>query len=583
MFSVAPIIPRRFVVARATACAASLLCAALAQGATRAPASVASPASDAAPATRAATTPATLPSTLPPSLLATLRGSGIPLKNFGIAVRPVDSSAPTMSLNDEQAFLMASTTKVVTSLAALNLLGPTYRWRTEAFTTAPVGNGRVAGDLVIVGGSSGLTPATLRRWFGQMRNEGLAQVSGQIVLDRFSLLYEQHPGQAATTAEETAPGGPPGPPDARTYNRGALVVAVQPTTGDKATVTLTPRPPGVNIVNDVLMGGGNCGALARWAPQDGRSGPLQLLVSGRWDASCGRQEIAFVKLPGTGPSPSLEAPSVTSLAFAQPARQATAAGRSAAALPPAAAGSAAASASKTASISVPNMVAALWAESGGQLRGRVVETTPADATKPDAARGKSARRPAGQGLRGDAAPWTSQITTSLPEVIREMNKTSNNVAARSLLLSLAPASGAAGTGLKVAQGRVQAWLLTQGLADGDIRIDEGSGQSRAERGKARAMVQLLCNEWRATGAKAFVDSLPIAGVDGTLANRMRKGSATGRAFLKTGTLSDTRALAGYVLGSSGKVYAVSMMVNDPAAGRATPALDALVEWLAKNG
>ncbi|CAN5917119.1 D-alanyl-D-alanine carboxypeptidase/D-alanyl-D-alanine-endopeptidase [soil metagenome] len=504
----------------------------------------------------------------------------MPLKNFGIAFRPVDSSAPTMSLNDEQPFLMASTTKVVTSLAALHLLGPTYRWRTEAFTTAPVGNGRLAGDLVIVGGSSGLTPATLRRWFGQMRAEGLAQVSGQIVLDRFSLLYEQHPGQAATTAAELAPGGPPDP---RTYTRGALVVAVQPSSGEKATVLLTPRPPGVTIVNDVLMGGGNCGALARWAPQAGRSGPLQLLVSGRWDASCGRQEIAFVKLPGTGPSPSLESPSVTSLSVASASPHATAAGRAATASPPGTAGSAMNAAPKVPSISVPGMVAALWAESGGQLRGQVVETTPVVTTKPEAGRGKAAKRSASPAPRADGAPWTSQITTSLPEVLREMNKTSNNLAARSLLLSLAPASGAAGTGLKVAQGRVQAWLLTQGLADGDIRIDEGSGQSRAERGKARAMVQLLCNEWRAVGAKAFVDSLPIAGVDGTLANRMRKGSATGRAFLKTGTLSDTRALAGYVLGLSGKVYAVSMMVNDPAAGRATPALDALVEWLAKNG
>jgi D-alanyl-D-alanine carboxypeptidase/D-alanyl-D-alanine-endopeptidase (penicillin-binding protein 4) len=162
-----------------------------------------------------------------------------------------------------------------------------------------------------------------------------------------------------------------------------------------------------------------------------------------------------------------------------------------------------------------------------------------------------------------------------------MNKTSNNTAARSLLLSIAPAGS--GAGLPQAQGRVRAWLLAQGLGDGDIHIDEGSGQSRNERGKPRALVQLLCNEWRAKDSKAFIDSLPIAGVDGTLAGRMRKGSATGRAFLKTGTLSDTRALAGYVLGASGKVYAVSFMVNHPQAARATPALDAMVEWLAKNG
>ena len=64
---------------------------------------------------------------------------------------------------------------------------------------------------------------------------------------------------------------------------------------------------------------------------------------------------------------------------------------------------------------------------------------------------------------------------------------------------------------------------------------------------------------------------------------MQHGSATGQAYLKTGTLSDTRALAGYVHAKSGKVYAVAAMVNHPSAARATPALDAFIEWVAENG
>jgi D-alanyl-D-alanine carboxypeptidase/D-alanyl-D-alanine-endopeptidase (penicillin-binding protein 4) len=64
---------------------------------------------------------------------------------------------------------------------------------------------------------------------------------------------------------------------------------------------------------------------------------------------------------------------------------------------------------------------------------------------------------------------------------------------------------------------------------------------------------------------------------------MTTGHATGQAYLKTGTLSDTRALAGYVRGKSGKVYAVSLMVTDPDAARATPVLDAIVEWIAGAG
>jgi len=137
--------------------------------------------------------------------------------------------------------------------------------------------------------------------------------------------------------------------------------------------------------------------------------------------------------------------------------------------------------------------------------------------------------------------------------------------------------------LSTAQARMKTWLRTQGLADGDIRVDEGSGQSRAERGKPRAMVQLLVNAWRGAASQAFVDSLPIAGVDGTLRNRMRSGPASGQAFLKTGTLSDTRALAGYVRAKSGRVYAVAAIVTHPNAAKGTPALDALIEWVAREG
>ena len=112
------------------------------------------------------------------------------------------------------------------------------------------------------------------------------------------------------------------------------------------------------------------------------------------------------------------------------------------------------------------------------------------------------------------------------------------------------------------------WLRSQGLRDGDITIVVGSGQSRAERGKPRAMVELLRTAWRGASSQTLLDSLPIAGVDGTLVNRMTSGAATGQAYLKTGTLSDTRALAGYVRAKSGKFYAVSLVVTDAEARRA---------------
>jgi serine-type D-Ala-D-Ala carboxypeptidase/endopeptidase (penicillin-binding protein 4) len=180
-------------------------------------------------------------------------------------------------------------------------------------------------------------------------------------------------------------------------------------------------------------------------------------------------------------------------------------------------------------------------------------------------------------------PWATHQSEPLALILREMNKHSNNVTARHLMLSLARGFPLHAASLPGAQASVQAWLRRQGLGDDDIAIDNGSGLSRTERGKPRAMVQLLRQAWVSRESRCFVDSLPVAGVDGTLERRMQHGAAAGRAYLKTGSLLDARALAGYVNGNSGKVYAVAALANHPQAARATPALDAMIEWVAKNG
>lgn len=472
---------------------------------------------------------------LPPAVAAIVARSAIPARNFAFEVRPVEAgeARPLLSYRAEQPMLLASTAKVVTSLAALDLLGPRHRWQSSAYATGPVADGRLRGDLVIVGGPVGLTGNELRRWFQQLHEEGLQSVSGNIVLDDVALLHERDPKQVEATAQERAADAPL---DARTYNLGKLVVSVRPTSGQRAAVSVKPRPANVKVINDVIMGGG-CAAWASWKAPEAidRGPPLQLWVRGRWSADCAGEDIAYVKAPAEmrlEPAPGA-APALA--------------------------------------IAAPQMVAELWAQTGGSLRGQVIE------------RDVHAPRPRN-------AQTLSSLATPVGEVVREMNKTSNNEAARNVLLALAddgaaPRAGGAAqeAALRASQQRLREWLRGQGLRDGDITIVLGSGQSRAERGRPRAMVDLLRAAWHGPSAQALMDSLPIAGVDGTLVHRMKSGNATGQAWLKTGTLSDTRALAGYVRGRSGKVYAVSLIASDPEAAQAIPTLDAIVEWVASNG
>ena len=223
------------------------------------------------------------------------------------------------------------------------------------------------------------------------------------------------------------------------------------------------------------------------------------------------------------------------------------------------------------------MVAGLWQSVGGRLTGRV--------------RPGSLRRLRGDGLRlplvdADGVPlepWQRLPSLPLGEVIRIIDKQSHNLAARHLMLSLSPGFPARAASLEGARERVRDWLLGRGLTADELVLDNGSGLSRAERGSPRALTRLLVRAARRPTSLSFLESLPVAGQDGTLANRLEHGAAAGKAFLKTGSLLDARALAGYVNAGSGTVYTMVVLLNHPQAASGQATLDRLVEWVARHG
>ncbi|MFM2448559.1 MAG: D-alanyl-D-alanine carboxypeptidase/D-alanyl-D-alanine-endopeptidase [Pseudomonadota bacterium] len=479
------------------------------------------------------------PKGVPAPVAAALKQAGLPASSMGLYVQEVSdvvamdeprTQAVLASLNDDKHFVLASTTKVVTTLAALDLLGANYRWRTYAFASGPIYGGRLRGDLLIVGGgNSYLSAADLAQWFADLRAKGLKEISGNIVLDRFA--FQLNEDDHAHTPIPGADRPHHARPDALTLNEGVLRVVVSPGTGQRAAVRLDPPLADVQLVNNVSMGGASCWAGASLSAN---KNALKVTVNGTWSKLCPQKQHAVAAMSHID---------LTTRA-----------------------------------------VAALWQQAGGVLKGQVV-----DKPRPvvsDAQRGRPQPGPATmqRDAQGEALmPFAVHLSDRLPQVMRVINKTSDNMAARNLLLTLSQGFPFKAATLPAAQARMRQWLARQGLQPGDVEVENGSGLSRAERGKPRAMVTLLRNAWRSRTADAFVESLPIAGVDGTLAHRMMQGAATGQAFLKTGTLRDTRALAGYVRGRSGKVYAVAAMVNHPQATLGLPALDALIEWVAKNG
>ncbi|HEX6267848.1 MAG TPA: D-alanyl-D-alanine carboxypeptidase/D-alanyl-D-alanine-endopeptidase, partial [Burkholderiales bacterium] len=190
---------------------------------------------------------------------------------------------------------------------------------------------------------------------------------------------------------------------------------------------------------------------------------------------------------------------------------------------------------------------------------------------------------AGAVRNGSASPAAQLFYTHesapLAEIVRDINKFSNNVMARQLYLTLAAEMGGAPANPEHARQSVQQWLKLKKIRAPELVIDNGSGLSRIERASTATMAALLQAAWRSRVMPEFVASLPVVAMDGTMRKRLLGDPVAGHAHIKTGLLQDARSIAGYVLDRHGRRHAVVMIVNHPRAGESQEALDALLAWV----
>jgi len=201
----------------------------------------------------------------------------------------------------------------------------------------------------------------------------------------------------------------------------------------------------------------------------------------------------------------------------------------------------------------------LWEEAGATLEGELrIEAVPED-----------------------AEPFHVFDSLSLGEVVRLVNKWSNNVMARHLLVTLgierygAPGSTAAGrrAALEI--------LAEQGLDFPELRIDNGAGLSRDTRISAQHLGELLLNAGQSDFRAEFISSLPLSGMDGTMRERFQDLELAGRMHVKTGRLDDVFAAAGFVRSRSGREFVVVAIQNETDAhrGPGEEAQSALLRWV----
>lgn len=172
----------------------------------------------------------------------------------------------------------------------------------------------------------------------------------------------------------------------------------------------------------------------------------------------------------------------------------------------------------------------------------------------------------------------THYSAPLRNIIVEINKDSNNVMARQLLLTMgAKQHGAPGTTQKGAAA-VGQFLESRGLRFSSLKIENGSGLSRVERISTREMGEMLVDIYNSPFRSDLMNSMGVLGVDGTVKNRLK--NLAGRGKFKTGTLRDVRALAGYLTTANGQPYVVAILHNDGSIrATAKEAHDDLVEWV----
>ena len=206
----------------------------------------------------------------------------------------------------------------------------------------------------------------------------------------------------------------------------------------------------------------------------------------------------------------------------------------------------------------PALVRALWAELGGRIDGTVrFGTAP----------------PAARSLLEETSP-------PLADVVRDMNKWSNNLIARQILLTLGRQAAAPGEDLTTAGIRaVKESLERAGIDSRGLVMENGAGLSRIARVRAATVGEVLLAAWKRPFMPEFMAALPLAGRDGTARHRVEFSPAAGHAHHKTGSVEGVVSMAGYVLDRRGRRHAVVMLAQHSDAEASRPAQDALVEWV----
>ncbi|TWG84272.1 D-alanyl-D-alanine carboxypeptidase/D-alanyl-D-alanine-endopeptidase (penicillin-binding protein 4) [Cupriavidus gilardii J11] len=449
---------------------------------------------------------------LPATVTALLAQAKVPLSATSFYVIKQGAPAPVVTWNAQAPMNPASTMKLVTTFAGLQLLGPAFRWQTSLYAEREPDATGTVGNVYLRGhGDPKLVPEEMVKLVSKARRSGVSIIAGDVVLDRS--YFEDGLDNGATIDGEVQRAYNVAP-DALLYSFKTLTFTLTPDPARQAvSVSVMPPLAQLRVDNRLTLDQGRCGdwrATATPSIRPQSDGTVLASFDGIFAADCGEQTLNLATL--------------------------------------------------THNDFIGGGFVAEWQAAGGLF------------ARPPVIRSGRVPRPAFLMARHYGLP--------LADIVRDINKYSNNVMARQLFLTIGAEidrQGPASTAKSAAV--IGRWLARQGMDMAGLVLENGSGLSRRERISAYDLARLLQQAAASEVAPYFIGSLPVLGIDGTLRNRLAHSPAIGSGHLKTGTLADVRALAGYMDAVNGDRYVVVALINHPNASQAQAAHDALLEWV----
>jgi D-alanyl-D-alanine carboxypeptidase/D-alanyl-D-alanine-endopeptidase (penicillin-binding protein 4) len=445
---------------------------------------------------------------LPIPVQSALNYRSVPHESLSIYVEELQTGNVVLAWNDAVPRNPASVEKMLTTLVALDTLGPTYSWKTDVYLLGEVRDGVLNGDLLLKGfGDPFLVTERLWQLTRKIRQSGINRIDGDLIIDDsfFDIgnydpaAFDREPLRAYNVA-----------PNALLANFKVVRYHFEPDVeAGRVTVVVDPPLENLQIVNRLKLVDGACRGYQRGITISPAENLSKITFSGNFPNGCDFYAIDRTAL------------SHNEFTF--------------------------------------GLFQSLWKESGGEISGSWKKGVAAD----------------------DAEPWFSFESLPLADIITKVNKHSNNVMARQLLYTLgAEQLGSPGTETKGRQ-VVEDWLARNGMNSDALQLDNGAGLSRNSRMTARHLGEMLRYAFESPYMPEYMSSLSLPGLDGTLSRRFRNGALTGMAHIKTGSLDNVSAFAGYFQAKSGKRYIVASLQNhtDIHRGPGKEIQEALLRWL----